>query len=88
MAKREAHGNCGPGSSAEKELRADLLHLAKACPFDGTNPWDCPLFPLRKMKPRKRAEWFNSLSEADLVYLASYHQVCLTIQSESRTPSR
>jgi hypothetical protein len=62
------------------ELRASLLSLAKACPVDGCNPKDCPLYSLRKMEPRQRLQWFNALSEDDLVYLATYHHVCMNIK--------
>jgi hypothetical protein len=66
------------------ELRANLLALSEACPFDHSNPEDCPLFKLRKLKPRERVQWFNALDENDLAYLATYHQVCLTTKVEAR----
>ena len=59
------------------ELRASLFSLTEACPVDECNPKDCPLYLLRKMKRPQRLEWFNALSEDDLVYLASYHHICL-----------
>jgi len=68
----------------ENELRANLLGLAKDCPFHQSNPEDCPLFSLRRMKPTKRRQWFRALSEADLRYLATYHHICLRIKMESR----
>ena len=68
----------------KSELRANLLQLSEACPFHLTNPQDCPLFPLRKMEPKKRLQWLNSLSESDLAYVATYHRVCLTVKVESR----
>jgi hypothetical protein len=64
-------------------LRTSLLRLSEACPFHIANPEDCPLFPLRKMKPAKRREFVNALSEADLAYLANYHSVCFRIKLES-----
>ena len=67
----------------KNELRAILLQLSEACPFHLANPEDCPLFPLRKREQTKRMQWFNALTESDLVYLASYHRVCLTIKVES-----
>jgi hypothetical protein len=66
------------------ELRANLLALSEACPLDHCNPVDCPLFPLRQMKPGERLQWFHALDEADLVYLATYHHICLTTKVESR----
>jgi hypothetical protein len=67
------------------ELRANLLELSEACPFDHSNPVDCPLFNLRKIKSRERLQWFNALAEADLVYLTTYHHICLTTKVESRS---
>ena len=58
-------------------LRVNCLELSGACPFDQTNPEDCPLFSLRKRKPTKRLQWFNALSESDLADLATYHRLCL-----------
>jgi hypothetical protein len=66
------------------ELPAKLWQLSEACPFHLANPKECPLFPLRKMEPKKRLQWLNSLSESDLAYLAAYHRVCLTVKVESR----
>jgi len=67
----------------EKDLRANLLKLAEACPFHVANPEDCPLFPLRKMEPKKRLQWLNALGDSDLAYLTSYHRVCLRIKKKS-----
>ena len=65
-------------------LRANLLALFEVCPFEHCNPVDCPLFTLRQMKPNERLQWFHALGEADLVYLATYHHICLTTKVESR----
>ena len=67
----------------QNQLRASLLKLSEACPFDKANPEDCPLFPLRKMRPARRMQWFDALTEEDLAFLAAYHHVCLTLKSES-----
>jgi hypothetical protein len=42
------------------------------------------LFKLRKIKPRERVQWFHALDENDLVYLTTYHHICLTTKVESR----
>jgi hypothetical protein len=63
-------------------LLVNLSELSKACPFHQSNPEDCPLFPLRKMKSTKRLRWLRALSEADLSYLATYHHICLRIKLE------
>ncbi len=65
-------------------LRANLLVLSEACPFDHSNPSDCPLFAVRQMKPKDRLQWFHALAEADLVYLAAYHHTCLTSKVQTR----
>jgi hypothetical protein len=80
MAKKKSKAIHGQ----KDELRANLLKLSEACPFHLANPKDCPLFPLRRMEPRKRLQWLNSLSEGDLAYLATYHRVCLTVKVRSR----
>ena len=67
----------------KEELRASLLELAECCLLGQANPEDCPLFLLRKMDPVKRSQWFNLLSEDDLIYLAAYHQVCLNIRLQT-----
>ena len=68
------------------ELRAGLLALTVDCPFDHCNPADCPLFEFRQLQPRLRRQWIRALTEADLVYLATYHHICLAIKVES-TPA-
>ncbi|MCX6914986.1 MAG: hypothetical protein NT167_18365 [Verrucomicrobia bacterium] len=67
----------------KNELRANLLALSEACPSDDANPEDCPLFLLRKMKPRNRLQWLNALTDNDLVYLATYHRVCFTTKVDA-----
>jgi hypothetical protein len=62
------------------ELRASLLSLTKICPVDECNPKDCPLYSLRKMELMQRLQWFNALGEDDLVYLATYHHVCMNLK--------
>jgi hypothetical protein len=70
------------------QARANVLKLSEACPFHVTNPEDCPLFELRKLKPAKRLQWVNALSESDLAYLATYHRVCIKMKSESGSARR
>jgi hypothetical protein len=72
-----------PVEEQNAELMARLLELSKACPIDQTNPRVCPLFPVRKLRPARRAEWFDDLSPDDLDYLAAYHDVCFRIKSET-----
>jgi hypothetical protein len=84
MAKRKNRvvGGSSPHEPGS-ELRANLLELVDACPVHQDNPHDCPLFPLRKMKPATRVQWFKALSRDDLDYLAAYHYACLNVRVES-----
>ena len=72
----------------KNDLRATVLELANACLFQQANPNDCPLFPVRIMKPAKRLKWVNALSKDDLLYLANYHQVCFSIKGAFRSPGQ
>ena len=67
------------------QLRISLLSLTETCPVDECNPEDCPLHLLRKMNSGQRLHWFNALEENDLVYLATYHHVCMNIKVASKS---
>jgi hypothetical protein len=62
------------------ELGASLISLARCCPLHERNPEDCLLFPVRKLKPSARLEWFNALTEDDLSFIAAYHHTCLNVK--------
>jgi hypothetical protein len=79
MAKKTSKARQG----RKDQLQAQLLELSEACPFHLANPEDCPLFALRKLAPKNRLQWLNSLSESDLAYLTTYHRVCLTVKVKS-----
>jgi hypothetical protein len=80
MAKRKSQAI----QEQKDKLQTIFQELSAACPFHLANPEDCPLIPLRRMEPRKRLQWLNSLSESDLAYLATYHRVCLTVKVRSK----
>lgn len=67
-----------------EQLKTGLLELVESCPARHCNPKDCPLFDLRKMPRSRRIQWFNTLNQDDLEYLAAYHYVCMNIQIRSR----
>ena len=53
------------------------MGLALACPHDDGNPEFCPLCDVRKLPVRQRIAWVKMLSDDDLEYLGTYHQICL-----------
>jgi hypothetical protein len=59
------------------EMLDRLLSLAISCPVDQSNPANCPLCNVRKMDLGRRLEWFRSLTDDELVFLNSYHHVCM-----------
>jgi hypothetical protein len=65
------------------ELLDNLLTLAVSCPVDHCNPANCPLCNARKMELGRRLEWFQSLTDEELVYLTSYHFVCMKNKLEA-----
>jgi hypothetical protein len=67
-----------------KALRDSVLRLAETCPVELTNPADCPLYGVRKLKPARRLRWFDDLTGDDLAYLNGYHCICAQIKTESR----
>lgn len=60
-----------------EHLLSDIIHLTLACPHDNSNPPFCPLHEVRKMTREEIIKWIRMLSDEDLQYLATYHQVCL-----------
>lgn len=71
----------------KKALRDNLVELSEVCPFHHNNPEDCPVFELRKMEMAKRLQWLDALNEDDLVFLATYHHICLNSKLDSATPA-
>jgi len=61
-------------------LRAELMTLIERCPADLCNPEDCPLFPVRQLNDQERLECLDSLTPAEMEYLACYHYVCLQLK--------
>jgi len=59
------------------EILDNLISAAVSCPVDHCNPVDCPLHELRKLELGRRLEWFRVLTDDELVYLNSYHFVCM-----------
>lgn len=57
--------------------------LGRACPHTKSNPADCPLAEVRKMKPAAISKWLDGLRTEDKEYLMLYHQCCLVIRWET-----
>ena len=64
-------------------LQAELLALSEVCPFDQSNPDDCPLFPLRRMPRKDRMLWCGALDAEALAYVVAYHHTCMRIKVDS-----
>ena len=63
----------------------NVLDLSNNCPYDQCNPPFCPLHAVREMDRSERIEWIHTLSDTDLEYLTTYHQVCMHWRSANDT---
>ena len=74
------------GVDRRAELASDTLFASVTCPHDNRNPACnpacCPLHDVRALPPGERAAWFGGLSDDDLEYLITHHQICLQLLSE------
>ena len=48
-----------------------------ACPFDQSNPPDCPLCQIRTQPIGERMNWVDSLSHDKLRQIVTTHLLCL-----------
>ena len=71
------HGRIGPLEDRRVWLERLAFALSERCPFDGTNPVDCPLHDLRFLGDTERLDWLNCLTDDELEYLAAYHLCCI-----------
>ena len=58
-------------------LREQLVILAVECPYMKSNPANCPLHEVRKLKPVAIIDWLDALSADETEFLTQYHQCCL-----------
>ncbi len=65
-------------------LRDNILSLAVNCPVWRANPEDCPLYAIRRLELPQRLQWFNGLSNDDLIYLNAYHCLCAQLRMQAR----
>jgi hypothetical protein len=58
-------------------LRAFVIGLTMACPFEQANPPECPLHELRGQTLRQRLDWAAGLGRDELVDVMQRHYACL-----------
>jgi hypothetical protein len=71
-------GRIGPREDRRVWLERLAFALSGRCPFDGTNPVECPLHGLRYLGEMDRLDWLNCLTDDELEYLAAYHLCCIS----------
>lgn len=64
-------------------LKAQVIGLTVACPYDQGNPAHCPLCALRGRPLDQRVNWVMALPEAELQRVWNQHRDCLA-RLESR----
>jgi len=71
-------------NSQEVDLRARVLSLSVACPYDQGNPRTCPLHEFRKMSSDEKYGRINELSEMSVRDLLAFHQTCLEKKTKNK----
>jgi hypothetical protein len=66
------------------ELRDNILSLAMSCPVAHCNPDDCPLYRIRQLELSSRLEWFRNLTDEELIYLNTYHFICMKTKADAQ----
>jgi len=64
-------------SQQREQVVLQVEHLSVTCPLDKCNTPNCPLHKVRSLPLEERIGWARYLSDQDLEYLITYHQVCL-----------
>jgi len=59
------------------DRRTKVLSLSYACPHNCGKPRDCPFSEIRKKNNYEKCQWIESLSQACLRDLITFHQKCL-----------
>jgi hypothetical protein len=60
-----------------ERLKAWVVGLTMACPFDQSNPPDCPLCLIRTKPVIERLHWVESLGHEQLRLIVTTHLLCL-----------
>jgi len=58
-------------------MKAHLLGLTVACPYNLCNPVNCPLCDIRTLPMKERFQWVESLSIGEIESLLETHGSCL-----------
>jgi hypothetical protein len=64
-------------SEDRERLKAWVVGLTMACPFDQSNPHDCPLCQIRIKPLIERLHWVDSLEHEQLRLIVTTHLLCL-----------
>lgn len=64
-------------------LDEQLTSMAVACPWDGSNPRECPLAGVRRLPAYAVAKWLAGLTAEEQEYLVLYHECCLGVKGEA-----
>ena len=71
-----------------EDLASQVLHLTLGCPHDMGNPPCCPLNKIRELTPAERVQWVLMLTDEELEYLSTYHEICLHWRSLDAVPKK
>jgi hypothetical protein len=64
-------------SEDRERLKVWVVGLTMACPYDQSNPPDCPLCQIRTKPLVERLHWVESLSHEKLRLIVNTHLLCL-----------
>ena len=64
-------------SEDRERLKVWVVGLTMACPYDQSNPAECPLCKIRTQPLIERLHWVESLSHEKLRLIVNTHLLCL-----------
>ena len=71
-------------SQQREQVVSEVEHLSVACPLDNCNTPNCPLHKVRSLLLEEKIKWVRGLSDEDIEYLTTYHQICLQWMNDAR----
>ncbi len=60
-----------------------LVGLTFNCPYDQSNPEDCPLFAIRKLSSKERFIWAKGLDADQIIGICENHWECLAEKQQA-----